>query len=105
VFLYWRIFSSRLYRNINLGIAVLLVAQYIEETLVVFFACSPLAKWWHPTLPGKCLDLLDFFYASFAVKLSTDLVLFCMPIPVLRTLRISLAKKIGVMFMFSIGLL
>jgi hypothetical protein len=81
------------------------MAQYIEETLVVLFACSPLEKWWNPHLPGKCLNLLTFFYAAFAVKLITDLVLFCTPIPVLRKLRISRAKKIGVMFMFSIGLL
>ncbi|KAF4628219.1 hypothetical protein G7Y89_g9933 [Cudoniella acicularis] len=105
VSLYFRIFPTTLYRNINFGLAAILVAQYIEETLVVFLSCSPLAKLWNPNIPGKCVNLLTFYYASFGVKLVTDLVLFCMPIPMLRTLRIPRAKKVGVMFLFSIGLL
>jgi hypothetical protein len=81
------------------------VAQLVEETAVVLAQCVPLQKAWNPTLPGKCLELLTFFYVSFAIKLTTDIALFCIPIPTLKGLRIGLGKKIGVMFMLSLGLL
>jgi hypothetical protein len=64
-----------------------------------------LPKAWSPELPGKCLNLLTFFYVSFGIKLITDIALFMIPIPMLGKLKIGLGKKIGVIFMFSLGLL
>jgi hypothetical protein len=82
-----------------------LVAELIEETAVVFSQCAPLQKAWNPAVPGKCLNLLTFFYVSFGIKLATDIVLFCLPIPLLGSLKMGLGKKIGIIFMFSLGLL
>jgi hypothetical protein len=81
------------------------VAELIEESAVVLSQCAPLPKAWSPELPGKCLNLLTFFYVSFGIKLITDIALFMIPIPMLGKLKIGLGKKIGVIFMFSLGLL
>ena len=79
--------------------------ELIEEVAVVLAQCSPLRKAWTPELPGTCLNLLTFFYVSFGIKLATDIVLFCLPIPMLQKLNVGSGKKIGVIFMFSLGLL
>jgi hypothetical protein len=102
---YLRIFPTRGYRYCSYILAAVLVAELIEETAVVLAQCTPLSKAWNPELPGKCLNLLTFFYVSFGIKLATDLVLFCLPIPLLKTLNIGPGKKIGVISMFSLGLL
>jgi len=104
VFLYLRIFPSPGIRRFTYVIATILVLQLLEETAVVLSQCQPLPKAWNPALPGKCLNLLTFFYVSFAVKLATDIALFCIPIPMLKDLKIGLAKKIAVIFMLSLGL-
>lgn len=105
VLYYLTIFPSVMCRRVSFFLAAILVLQLLEETIVVLLQCMPLRKSWDPETPGKCLDLVLFFNVSFGIKLATDLVLFFLPIPMLRSLKISRGKKIGVMFMFSLGLL
>jgi hypothetical protein len=105
VFYYVAIFPSKIARHINICLGALLLLQLVEETTVVLLQCRPLRKSWDLEAPGSCLNLVLFFYISFGIKLATDLVLFCLPIPMLRSLKINRAKKIGVIFMFSLGLL
>ncbi|KAH7009173.1 hypothetical protein B0J12DRAFT_587309 [Macrophomina phaseolina] len=103
--LYLRVFPDQLFRRIILSLTVVLVAEYIEETVVVCLQCKPIRKLWRPTIKGSCMDLRTFYHVAFAVKLATDLALFLLPIPALQRLQTSLGKKIGVMAMFSLGLL
>lgn len=87
------------------ALLVILVCQLIEETAVVIFQCSPVQKAWHPGMPGKCLELLPFFYISFGIKLVVDIVIITLPIPVLWRLKLPRGKKIGICLMFLLGLL
>lgn len=105
IFFYLSVFPQSRLRTSSYVLAVILVAQLIEESAVVLTQCAPLQKAWNVELPGKCLNLLTFFYASFGIKLATDIAIFCLPIPMLGQLKIGLGKKIGVIFMFSLGLL
>jgi hypothetical protein len=100
-----KIFPTSRLRTSSYVLAAILVAELIEESAVVLSQCAPLQKAWNVEFPGKCLNLLNFFYVSFGIKLATDIALFCLPIPMLGNLKISLGKKIGVIFMFSLGLL
>lgn len=104
IFFYLSVFPQSRLRTSSYVLAVILVAQLIEESAVVLTQCAPLQKAWNVELPGKCLNLLTFFYASFGIKLATDIAIFCLPIPMLGQLKIGLGKKIGVIFMFSLGL-
>lgn len=87
------------------GCIVFLICQCIEETAVVIFQCSPVQKAWDSTVPGKCLNLLTFFYVSFGIKLASDLVIFFLPIPLLYKTKLSRGKKTGVIAMFALGFL
>lgn len=105
VFFYLSLFPKPICKQVNYILATILVLQLIEETIVVCLQCIPLRKSWETETPGSCLDLITFFYVSFAIKFVTDIVLFCLPIPMLKSLKIEKGKKIGVIFMFSLGLL
>lgn len=105
VALYLRVFPEKSYRRVNSVLGAILVCQLIEEIIVVLLECTPLKKTWDPTVQGSCLNILLFLYISFAVKLVTDIVLFVLPVLVLRKLQISFGKKVGLILMFSLGLL
>ncbi|OLN87301.1 hypothetical protein CCHL11_03612 [Colletotrichum chlorophyti] len=103
--LYLRLLPDQVYQRINKFLVVLLLAEGIEETAVVIFRCTPIERAWTPTTPGTCLDLTIFYYSAFVIKLLTDLVLFIQPIPTIWKLQLPIAKRVGVIFMLSLGLL
>merc|ERR1712080_109037 len=102
--LYLRLLPGTVYRRLNQVLLVLLLAQGLEESLVVIFRCNPVDKAWAPAKRGHCLDLRSFYYTSFGIKLVTDIVLFAQPIPMVWRMQLSRAKKIGVVLMLSLGL-
>ncbi|KAK1966089.1 hypothetical protein LY78DRAFT_681191 [Colletotrichum sublineola] len=103
--LYLRLLPDELFRRTNKFLVILLFAEGIAETAVVIFRCAPIQRAWIPTVPGTCLDLTIFYYIAFVIKLVTDLVLFIQPIPTVWKLQLRVAKRIGVIFMLSLGLL
>ncbi|RAO66578.1 uncharacterized protein BHQ10_002590 [Talaromyces amestolkiae] len=104
---YLKVFPGRWFRIICWGLIVLVTAEWIEETFVVIFQCSPVQKAWDASgsAAGKCLSLLSFYYISFAVRLATDLVIFALPLPELLRLNMPLGKRLGLVFMFGLGLM
>ncbi|CAK7214121.1 hypothetical protein SEUCBS140593_002076 [Sporothrix eucalyptigena] len=102
---YLRVIPTQGFRRLNYVIIAILAAQGVEETFVVCFACTPIWKFWKPTAAGSCLNLLRFYYISFGIKLATDLALFIEPIPTLFRLKLPWVKRIGLIVMFSLGLL
>ncbi|KAH7254570.1 hypothetical protein B0J15DRAFT_558819 [Fusarium solani] len=102
--LYLRLLPGTIYRRLNQVLLVLLLAQGLEESLVVIFRCNPVDKAWTPSKKGHCLDLRSFYYTSFGIKLVTDIVLFAQPIPMVWRMQLSRTKKIGVVLMLSLGL-
>ncbi|KAJ0341605.1 hypothetical protein COL922a_002044 [Colletotrichum nupharicola] len=86
--LYLRLLPDQMYQRMNKFLLILLLAEGIEETAVVIFRY-----------------LTIFYYSAFAIKLLTDLVLFVQPIPTIWKLQLPMAKRCGVIFMLSLGLL
>lgn len=105
--LYLHIFPGERFRVACWWLLAIIVTQTVAETLVVIFQCTPVDKAWDATglVEGTCVDMNIFYYANFAVKLASDLALFTMPIPKLVHLRMSVGKRVGLVVMFSLGLL
>lgn len=105
--LYLHIFPGEKFRIACWWLLAIIVAQTTAETLVVLFQCTPVHKAWDATglVKGTCVDMNAFYYANFAVKLASDLALFLMPIPKVVRLRMSVGKRVGLVIMFSLGLL
>ncbi|KAJ5090213.1 hypothetical protein N7532_008897 [Penicillium argentinense] len=105
--LYLHIFPGKKFRIACWWLLAIIVAQTIAEALVVLFQCTPVHKAWDATglVKGTCVDMNTFYYANFAVKLASDLALFTMPIPKLVQLRMPVGKRVGLVIMFSLGLL
>jgi hypothetical protein len=71
--------------------------------LVGLFQCSPVRKAWNVSLQGKCIDLSVFFVTQRATNLLTDVVLLALPVRAISGLQTSLAKRISLIFAFTMG--
>ncbi|KAE8146977.1 integral membrane protein [Aspergillus avenaceus] len=102
---YLRIFPGKTFRAVCWTVVAIVVAETIAEIFVVIFQCEPIHKAWDAggTVKGKCLQLLSFYYISFAIRLATDIALFALPIPKLMRLNMGLGKRVGLICMFGLG--
>lgn len=77
----------------------------VSQLLIVTFPCSPVQKFWHTELPGRCVPNLPFWYINAAGNIATDLAIFIMPLPVLNKLQLRKKQKYFLMAIFSLGFL
>ena len=89
--------------HIMMGIVVL---YWIGFSMGTLFQCNPIAFNWNKTIPdGICMDPGVGFLISGSVNLVIDVILVVMPAPIVWKMQhISTMKKIGIIAMFSLGI-
>jgi hypothetical protein len=101
---YLRIFPTKKFRYIcyfTMGVIAFGVFSFV---MVTIFQCVPVAGSWEKSLPSKCIDNSWFRWWWAGFNTATDLWVFLLPMPLLARLQLDLARKIGVMIMFALGL-
>ncbi|KAK1634571.1 integral membrane protein [Colletotrichum phormii] len=85
------------------GIAV--VSLYTAcITILMLFYCNPVRKAFDFTITGgKCLDVGILYMATAVSNIITDAMLFILPMPMIYSLRMKMASKIGAVIIFAIG--
>lgn len=78
---------------------------YVSMIIVELAACSPFERNWNPLIKGKCLDTVGLAVAISAVNLAFDLIIFFLPQKVIWGLQMRIKRKIGISFLFAIGIL
>ncbi len=100
---YYRVLGTDGMRIVILAALVLVGMWSTSQLLIVIFTCSPVAKFWEPTLPGKCIPDLPFWYINAAGNILTDAIIFTLPLPVLSSLQLPPTQKYLLMGIFSLG--
>ncbi|KAK8085322.1 hypothetical protein PG997_006593, partial [Apiospora hydei] len=99
-----RLFS--IYRRtatcIRLYLWFLLIA-YTPVQFVKIFICWPIARYWNPAIPGRCLDQPKVFLTDTALAFVTDFIILVIPIPLTWKLNMPLRKKMKVTAMLGAG--
>jgi hypothetical protein len=103
--LYLRLFPARKLMLLNYCVMAVIFAQVVTETCMPLFRCSPIALAWDPDLNGSCSDIGDLWYVSTGLNIVEALVLFIQPIPAVWKLKLPISKRLGIIFMLSLGLL
>lgn len=67
--------------------------------------CRPHEAIWKFYLPSTCYPLPDVMLTSASVQVATDITMFLLPQRMIWGLRINWQKKLGVVIIFSAGLL
>ncbi|KAK1992860.1 CFEM domain-containing protein [Colletotrichum falcatum] len=106
IFLYFRIFLDQKFRKVLWATQVFNLLLLIAFAAGQFALCQPLKlAWigWTKEVPGKCFDRNAFIIAHGAVNVVLDLWMLALPLTQLYGLHMQRRKKLGVMFMFSLG--
>ncbi|KAG6354442.1 hypothetical protein INS49_004459 [Diaporthe citri] len=70
----------------------------------LIFACDPIERSFDITITtGSCINSAALYIATAAANITSDVILFILPIPMVVKLQVPLKQKIGLMFIFGIG--
>ncbi|KAL1619286.1 hypothetical protein SLS56_010176 [Neofusicoccum ribis] len=114
VFSYLRVFAStnrtRIACLVTLG---LLVANTFQAVLTSVLSCNPVWLFWHPEkallenppmrYEDHCLNLKVMWFFQGSINIVFDFVLILLPMPVLKSLRISRTERYALMSIFALG--
>lgn len=93
----------------RMKLAVRIVGSFVTifnlgGILEAFLICRPYEANWHPEL-GTCGDVRVFYIWLSALNLFSDLVILLLPIPFVYKLQLPLRKRLGLVGMFTVGVL
>ena len=101
---YHRVFPNPRFRIIVKVLFVFFILWHISVWGVTTFGCLPVRKWWVTETPGHCINLLPFGIVANLINILSDFFVFLMPVPLLWKLKVSVAKRITLCCLFSLGL-
>ncbi|KAH8594916.1 hypothetical protein B0O99DRAFT_166811 [Bisporella sp. PMI_857] len=65
--------------------------------------CMPVSHFWDLSPKGSCMNKLAFWFSNAALNITTDIMIFAIPMPLLKQLQLPKRQKIGLMFVFGFG--
>ena len=108
LFLYRRVLLTHrgrtFYRKFRVFGSILLLL-YFSTKIVKIWQCSPRRKIWNRTSPGHCVNIPALFNTSGAFNTITDIMILLVPIVLVWNLRMSLKAKLGIILIFTLGLM
>ena len=81
----------------------------ISSIIVVLLQCIPLDLAWaqgpdaQAERSGKCINLIAFFYSNSIIMIVNDLVLYMMPMWLLRNVDMLRGHRAGLYALFGVG--
>lgn len=106
ILLYYRLFSIARGFRYALAVAECIVASYFLACLfVAIFGCQPVSYYWDKTIPGRCVDLTQFYRWNGVANLLIDFMILSLTLPMVWRLQITFRQKITLSGMFLLGTL
>lgn len=102
---YRRIFTGSVMQKLTLAGLIFEGTWAITLSILLPLVCNPVASFWDPKTPGKCLNQLAIWYVMASINLVSDFVIFSMPLPVIKNLQLPKKQKIMLMGVFCLGFL
>lgn len=103
--LYLRVLSFRHARYIVYALlATVVIANGIWTLYTVVTACIPLKAFWIFQTPGKWCRPQRDFYVNTGLHISTDFLMYLLPLPVVITLRVDIRQKLALYGIMLLGL-
>ena len=103
--LYMTIFRVARFVKIVRGFIAFQILFGTVVLLQVLLTCRPLAFNWDRTLNGTCGNQTASYISVHIMNLILDLSIAALPMPVLWSLKMAVTKKVGISFLFSIGIM
>jgi hypothetical protein len=93
--LYYRYFGiSKPFRWALYVCSAIIACWYVAVFFGTIFQCTPVSAFWDRTMRNrKCVDVVHFPVGSGITNLLTDIMILCLPIPMVWTLHTNRAQK------------
>lgn len=101
---YRRIFPAAWLQRSSLAIIAFACTWNIVQSVLVTFGCVPMSLL-YPPLADRCLDSLTIWYIAAGINITTDFIVFAMPIPLINSLQLPQRQKILLIMVFGLGFL
>lgn len=100
---YHRIFNLQY----SLWITLSIIAGYFVSVIITMVvACRPVAYFWfqytNPAAEGSCIDVPEFFLVNGVIAVLIDLMILCVPVPIIWNLQMPRSQRaavIGILFL------
>lgn len=105
--LYYRCFAiSRPFRLALYVSTVVIICWYLSVVIATIFQCVPVAAFWDGNIKNaKCMELLHFSTASGVTNFLTDVMILCLPMPMVWMLHTNRTQKMTLTGIFLLGFL
>jgi hypothetical protein len=101
---YLRLSPQRWFRYSVFATLGIIVAYTTGIFFSLIFACDPIERSFDITITtGSCINSAALYIATAAANITSDVILFVLPIPMVVKLQVPLKQKIGLMFIFGVG--
>lgn len=90
---------------VSWAMIVFQIAFGIAAVTALNLSCIPIKKKWQFWLPGRCINAHDIETVSAAFQLISDCFVLVLPQKVIWGLQMGWKRKLGVSFIFSLGVL
>jgi len=101
---YLRFFVLRAYRIAAWALITFIGVTGLTMIIVSSFSCSPIAYYWDKTIKGgHCINQLAFWFSLASFNIATDLAVWSLPMPVLKSLQLPKKQKISLIAVFALG--
>lgn len=85
---------------------IVYVSLYTLATgIATIFQCVPIARAWNKDLSGFCVQPTAQWYSFAVFNILAELIIFFLPMPLIRKLQLPRQQKIGLFVIFALGLL
>jgi hypothetical protein len=102
--MYTCIFTNRAFKIASWTLGALIAAYGVSFLVVFSTNCTPISQQWAPVPGGHCKSVMNEEIASVSLNMAMDGALVVLPLPALWGLQMAFKKKVGVSFLFSLGL-
>ncbi|OQN97273.1 hypothetical protein B0A48_16815 [Cryoendolithus antarcticus] len=93
-----------IFRRLTWSLMGFIIISHFACTLVIILQCRPFRKSFEASIPGSCLPLYPTWNATAAITIACDIIIFLLPVPVFAKLQIDRRRKLGLIFLFVLGL-
>jgi hypothetical protein len=102
--LFTRIFGNiRWFKYLALLLMTVVAMYGISSVTATIFQCTPVPRAFNKSISGTCIDNEKFWYANAGFSVATDVIILCMPMPLVRQLQIPRVQKVALIVVFALG--
>ncbi|KAF2448177.1 hypothetical protein P171DRAFT_428288 [Karstenula rhodostoma CBS 690.94] len=104
-FCYLRIAADKHFARLVKGTIYFIATFGVIGVIVCLTQCIPLHQMWNFTgVPlGTCVNTTAFFYTTSSINIITDIWIIALPIPTLLKIQRANREKLGLIFVFGLG--